>query len=152
LANSNFPTNVGGTTVSVNGRLAQIFYVSPTHVTFLVPPQTEIGTADVIVTNSEGFPSRGSIVTLGSAPGVFTKSGDGTGEALALNSDTLQEGPFDPTDGNLRLTIFATGTRNASALSVTIGGQVITPDLVLASPGMPGLDEIHLRVPGSLKG
>ena len=83
---------------------------------------------------------------------MFTKSGDGTGEALALNSDTLQEAPFDPSDGKLRLTIFATGARNATELSVTIGGQVIVPELVLASPEMPGLDEIHLKAPASLKG
>lgn len=152
LPNGTFPTNVGGTTVTVNGRSAQIFFVSPTQVNFLVPPQTELGTADVIVTNSEGFPSRGSVATLRSAPGIFTKTGDGTGEALALNSDTLQEAPFDPSDGKLRLTIFATGARNAAQLSVTIGGQVITPEMVLTVPDMPGLDEIHLRVPASLKG
>jgi len=152
LASRTFPTNVGGTTVTVNGRPAQIFFVSPSEVNFLVPPQTELGTADVIVTNSEGFPSRGSVTTLQSAPGVFTKSGDGTGEALALNSDTLQEAPFDPSDGKLRLTIFATGARNAAQLSVTIGGQTIVPELLLASPEMPGLDEIHLKAPASLKG
>jgi uncharacterized repeat protein (TIGR01451 family) len=152
LANGTFPINVGGTTVTVNGRPAQIFFVSPSQVNFLVPPQTELGTADVIVTNSEGFPSRGSVTTLRSAPGVFTKSGDGTGEALALNSDTLQEAPFDPSEGKLRLTIFATGARNATGLSVTIGGQVIVPELVWASPEMPGLDEIHLKAPASLKG
>ncbi len=152
LPNGTFPTNVGGTTVTVNGRSAQIFFVSPTQVNFLVPPQTELGTADVVVMNSEGFPSRGSVATLRSAPGIFTKTGDGTGEALALNSDTLQEGPFDPSDGKLRLTFFATGARNATQISVTIGGQVITPDMVLASPDMPGLDEIHLRVPAGLKG
>src|ERR1043166_8414516 len=109
-----FPTNVNGTSVTVNGRAAQIFFISPTQVNFLVPPQTELGTADVVVTNPDNFPSRGSVTTLRAAPGVFTKSGDGTGEAIALNSDTLQDGPFDPTDGNLRLTIFATGAKNAS--------------------------------------
>jgi uncharacterized protein (TIGR03437 family) len=152
LANGTFPTNVAGTTVTVNGRPAQIFFLSPSQVNFLVPPQTELGTADVIVTNSEGFPSRGSVATLRSAPGIFTKNGDGIGEALALNSDTLQESPFDPSDGKLRLTLFATGARNASELSVTIGGQVIVPELVLASNEMPGLDEIHLKAPASLKG
>lgn len=151
-ANGAFPTNVGGTTVTVNGRSAQIFFVSPSQVNFLIPPQTELGTADVVVTNSEGFPSRGSVATLRSAPGMFTKLGDGTGEALALNSDTLQEGPFDPGDGKLRLTIFATGARNATQLSVTIRGQVLVPELVLSSPEMPGLDEIHLKAPASLKG
>ncbi|HYX28378.1 MAG TPA: Calx-beta domain-containing protein [Pyrinomonadaceae bacterium] len=152
LSNGTFPTNVGGTTVTVNGRPAQIFFVSPAQVNFLVPPQTEIGTADIIVTNSEGFPSRGSIATTRSAPGVFTKTGDGTGEALALNSDTLQASPFDPSNGKLRLTVFATGARNATTLSVTMGGQSMTPELVLPSADMPGLDEIHVHVPAVLKG
>ncbi|HEX8899434.1 MAG TPA: lamin tail domain-containing protein, partial [Chthoniobacterales bacterium] len=152
LPNGTFPTSVGGTTVTVNGRLAQIFFVSPAQLNFLVSPETEIGTADVIVTNSEGFPFRGSIATLRSAPGVFTKSGDGTGEAVVLNSDTLQASPFDPGNGNLRLTIFATGIRNATTLSITIGGQTLTPELFLPSAELPGLDEIHVHVPASLKG
>src|SRR5205085_2132899 len=123
LPNGTFPTNVGGTTVTVNGRAAQIFFVSPGQVNFLVPPQTEIGTAEVVITNSENFTSRGTVPTLRAAPGVFSKSGDGSGPGVILNSDTLQEGPFDPTDGNLRLTIFTTGARNASQTSVSLGGQ-----------------------------
>jgi hypothetical protein len=152
LPNGTFPTNVGGTTVTVNGRAAQIFFVSPGQVNFLVPPQTEIGTADVVITNSENFTSRGSVATLRAAPGVFTKSGDGSGPGVILNSDTLQEGPFDPTNGNLRLTIFTTGARNASQTSVGIGGRVVNAENVLASPDMPGLDEVHVRVPGDLRG
>src|SRR5882724_1768879 len=152
LPNGSFPTNVGGTTVTVNGRAAQIFFVSPGQVNFLVPAQTEIGTADVVITNSENFTSRGTVPTLRSAPGVFSKSGDGTGPSVILNSDTLMEGPFDPTDGNLRLTIFATGARNATQNLVSMGGRVVTPESVIASPDMPGLDEVHLLVPRDLRG
>jgi hypothetical protein len=152
LPNGTFPTNVGGTTVTVNGRAAQIFFVSPGQVNFLVPPQTEIGTAEVVIPNSENFTSRGTVSILRAAPGVFTKSGDGTGPGLILNSDTLQEGPFDPTSGNLRLTIFATGARNASQTSVSIGGRVVTPENVIASTDMPGLDEVHVLVPRDLRG
>src|SRR4029077_14304704 len=114
LPNGTFPTTVGGTTVTVNGRSAQIFFVSPGQVNFLAPAATEIGTAEVVITNSEGFQSRRSVPTLRSAPGVFTKLGDGTGEGMVLNSDALQSGPFDPTGGNLRLTIFTTGARDAT--------------------------------------
>ncbi|MDX6385386.1 MAG: hypothetical protein QOK48_2959, partial [Blastocatellia bacterium] len=152
LPNGTFPTNVGGTTVTVNGRAAQIFFVSPGQVNFLVPPQTEIGTAEIVITNSENFISRGTVPTLRAAPGVFTKSGDGSGPGVILNSDTLQEGPFDPTDGNLRLTIFTTGARNASQNSVSLGGQVVNAESVLASTDMPGLDEVHVRVPSNLRG
>src|SRR5207253_643028 len=78
--------------------------------------------------------------------------GDGTGDGVILNSDTLQPGPFDPTGGNLRLTIFATGARNAIQTLVSIGGRIVTPEPVIASPDMSGLDEIHVRVPADLRG
>jgi Calx-beta domain/Lamin Tail Domain/WD40-like Beta Propeller Repeat len=152
LPNGTFPTNVAGTRVTVNGRDAQIFFVSPAQVIFLVPPQTEIGTAEVIVTNVENFPSRGNVPTLRAAPGVFTKTGDGIGEGQILNSDTLQEGPFDPTGGNLHLSIFATGARNATQTIVSIGGRLVNADSVIASSNMPGLDEVHVRVPSDLRG
>jgi uncharacterized protein (TIGR03437 family) len=152
LPNGTFPTNVDGIAVTVNGRAAEIFFVSPGQVNFLVPPQTEIGIADVMVTNSENFASRGSVTILQAAPGVFTKSGDGSGPGIILTSDFLEEGPFDPTNGNLRLTVFATGARAASQNSIVMGGRVVTAESVIASPDMPGLDEINLLVPRDLRG
>jgi Tol biopolymer transport system component/predicted secreted protein len=150
--NGTFPTNVGGTTVTVNGRAAQILFVSPGQVNFLVPPQTEIGTADVVITNSENFNSRGTVPTLRSAPGVFTTIGDGAGAGVILDSAFLQEGPFDPTSGKLRLTIFVTGARNASQTLVSMGGRVVNAELVFPSLGMAGLDEVDVLVPADLRG
>ncbi|MDT4968945.1 MAG: uncharacterized protein QOJ64_3682, partial [Acidobacteriota bacterium] len=150
--NGTFPTTVAGTTVTVNGRSAQIFYVSPTLVYFLVPPQTELGTATVIVTNSEGFRSQGTVPVLRAAPGLFTRSGDGTGEGVILNAQTEQPGPFDPSDGNLRLVIFATGVRNATTVTATAAGRALTVESFVASADMPGFDEIRVRVPADLRG
>jgi uncharacterized protein (TIGR03437 family) len=147
-----FPTNVGGTTVTVNDRPAQIFFVSPTQVNLLLPPAAEIGAAEVIVTNPDGFPSRATVATLRAAPGVFTYSGDGLGEGVVLNADTLQPGPFDPSSGNLRLIIFSTGVRNATTVSVTAGGRALTVESIAQTPNMPGMDEIHVLVPADLRG
>jgi uncharacterized protein (TIGR03437 family) len=152
LSSGAFPTNVEGTTVMVNGRAAQIFFVSPGQVNFLVPPQTEMGTADVLIVNAENFSSRGSVTTLRAAPGVFATSGDGDGPGVILDSDALHEGPFDPTEGNLRLTVFATGARNALLTSVVMGGRVVSPESVIVSPDMPGLDEVNVLVPRDLRG
>src|SRR5262249_40552559 len=96
LPNGTFPTNVAGTTVTVDGRAAQIFFVSPDRVHFLAPLQTEIGTAEVVITNADGFQTKGSVPTLRAAPGIFTKTGDGIGEGMIVNADTLADGPFDP--------------------------------------------------------
>jgi uncharacterized repeat protein (TIGR01451 family) len=148
----NFPTNVGGTTVTVNGRTAQIFFVSPTRVHFLVPALTEIGTAEVVITNADGFASRGSVPILRAAPGIFTKTGDGLGAGQIINADTEAEGPFDPTNGNLRLLIFSTGVRNSLVTTVSIGGRVVNAESVSPSPDMPGLDEVRVVVPADLRG
>ncbi|HEY3041514.1 MAG TPA: lamin tail domain-containing protein [Pyrinomonadaceae bacterium] len=147
-----FPTSVGGTTVTVNGQPAQIFFVSPTEVHFHVPAATVLGSAEVVVTNSDGFQSRGTVTTLRSAPGMFTKSGDGLGEGMTLNADTLQPGPFDPSSGELRLIIFATGVRNGATVSVTAGGRALNLESIVSSPNMPGLDEVHVLVPADLRG
>jgi uncharacterized protein (TIGR03437 family) len=152
LPDGTFPTNVAGTTVTVNGRSAQIFFVSPTQVQFLVPPQTELGPAEVVVTNVDGFGSRGNVQVFNASPGIFTKTGDGLGEGMILNSDTLQEGPFDPSGGSLRLLIYTTGARGASTTTVNIAGRVLNAQSVLASPDMPGLDEVRVVVPADLRG
>ncbi|MDQ2974904.1 MAG: lamin tail domain-containing protein, partial [Acidobacteriota bacterium] len=147
-----FPFNTGGTTVTVNGRPAQIFFVSPTQVNFHVPPATGVATAEVVITNSEGFPSRGTVSSPRAAPGVFTYSSDGLGDGVVLDADTLQPGPFDPTSGNLRLIIFSTGVHNGSQVSVTAGGRALTFEPIVSSPSLPGLDELHVHVPPDLRG
>jgi uncharacterized protein (TIGR03437 family) len=151
-ANGTFPTNVAGTTVTVNGRAAQIFFVSPDRVQLLVPPQTEIGNAEVVITNADGFASRGTVPILRAAPGIFTKTGDGVGEGMILDADTLAQGSFDPTSGNLRLLIFTTGARNALQTTVNIGGRIVNAESVAPSPDMVGLDEVRVRVPSDLRG
>ena len=152
LPNGTFPTYVAGTTVTVNGRSAQIFYVSRDRVHFLLPPQTEIGNADVVVTNADGFASRGTVSVLRAAPGIFTRTGDGIGEGVILDSDTSQTGPFDPTSGNLRLSIFSTGVRNSIQTTVNIGGRIVNAESVVPSSDMVGLDEVLVRVPSDLRG
>ncbi|HEX8140179.1 MAG TPA: Calx-beta domain-containing protein [Pyrinomonadaceae bacterium] len=147
-----FPRNVGGTTVTVNGRAAQIFFVSPAQVNFLVPPETEIGTAEVVVTASDGFQTKGTVSVMRAAPGVFTYSGDGRGEGVILDADTLTPGPFDPSNGQRRLIVCSTGVRGATQVVVTIGGRVVTVEAVVEGPRLPGLDEIHLLLPADLRG
>jgi uncharacterized protein (TIGR03437 family) len=151
-ADGTFPTTLAGTSVTVNGRSAQIFFVSPAQVNFLMPAATELGSAEVVVSNSEGFPSRGTVPMQRAAPGVFTFPGDGTGEGVILKEDTLTVGPFDPTDGNVHLIIFCTGVRNASQISLSAGGRTFAFDYVIGSTGMPGMDELHARLPADLRG
>lgn len=140
-----------GTTVTVNGQTANLFFASPDEVIFVVPNSLPEGPAEFIVTNSEGLSSKADAVIAATAPGVFTASGDGRGDAIILNSDTLTPGPFDPSNGGLRLSIFATGVARAKNVSVTINGKPAGVETVAPS-SLPGLDEIHVSVPAELRG
>jgi hypothetical protein len=79
LAQSNFspntlpwPTNVQGTTVSVNGTLAPISFISPTQINFQIPAGTATGTATVII-NNNGSPSNTFMLSIvAAAPGIFS--------------------------------------------------------------------------------
>lgn len=151
-ADGAFSPTVGGTSVTVNGLPAQIFFVSPNEVHFHLPVATALGIAEVVITNSDGFQSRENITVLRAAPGIFTGTGDGLGEATILNADTLQPAPFNPTSGNLRLIVFATGVRNGTTVSITAAGRVLTLESIAHTANMPGMDEIHVLVPADLRG
>ena len=142
---------VAGTKIKVNGQEARIFYASPEEVVFAVPSGLSNGPAEILVTNSDGFSSKAEAVISAAAPGIFTIEGDGRGEAVILDSDTLTTAPFDPSNGHLRLSIFATGTAHAKNISATIKGKDVPVETV-ASSRLKGLDEIHVLVPSDLSG
>jgi uncharacterized protein (TIGR03437 family) len=150
--NGQFPLSLAGTTVTINGRAASILFVSHTQVTFVAPPETEFGAAEVVIKNSEGFQSRTNVTITPAAPGLFSVTGDGRGEGIILNADTLQKGPFDPTSGQLRLLVFATGARGSSDLSVSIAGHPLPVESIQRSNDLPGLDEVHVLIPPDLRG
>ena len=140
------------TTVTVNGRQAtRIYYAATDEVVLVVPGELSAGPAEFLVTNGEGLSSKAEAIIFGAAPGVFTVAGDGRGDAIVLDSDTLSTGPFDPSNGQLRLSIFATGVAQANNVSVTICGKSSVVETV-ARAKLIGLDEIHVLVPAELRG
>lgn len=151
FAGSEPPFTVAGTQVKVNGQDARVFYASPEEVVFVVPDGIANGRAEFVVTNADGFSSKAEAVVSTSAPGIFTALGDGRGEAIILDSDTLAPGAFDPSHGELRLSVFATGVAHAKKISVTIKGKPVTVEAVAASR-LLGLEEIHVFVPPELSG
>ncbi len=155
LSGGAFPQTLGGASLTVNGRRAQLFYVSPTQINFHVPAETETGTAQIVARNHDGHESRASVTVLRAAPGVFTESGDGSGAAIALDAETALRSPFDPIDAAdrpRRLIIFSTGVRHAESLNVNLGGRALVIEHVLPSRDLPGLDEIHVLLTRSLAG
>jgi len=137
--------------VKVNDRSAQIIYASAEEVIFVVPGDLASGPAEFLVTNAEGLSSRAEAIISSAAPGVFTVTGDGRGDAVILDADTLTIGPFDPSNGKLRLSIFATGVIQATNVSVTINAKPAVVEAV-SSTSFSGLDQINVLVPADLRG
>ena len=147
LVDGNLPFAINETTVQVNGKPACLIYASPEEVLFLVPGELRDGPAEVLLTNSEGFPSKAMATIVQAAPGLFNDND----QAIILDADTLKSGPFDPTNDKIRIVVFATGARHASDATINIAGESITADQILPST-FPGLDEIYLHVPAQLRG
>ena len=63
LGNGDFPTSLGGTSVTINGKAAYLSLVSPTEINLEAPDDTATGSVPVVVTTTSG--SATSTVTLG---------------------------------------------------------------------------------------
>jgi uncharacterized protein (TIGR03437 family) len=73
--NGNFPITLGGTSVTIDGISAYLWYVSPTQINLQAPDNTNTGKVNVVVTTANG--SATSTVTLGEFAPSFSVLGDG---------------------------------------------------------------------------
>ena len=155
LPGGSFPTMVENLSVSVGGHAAQIFFASPTQLNFKLPAALGAGLNEFVVRNHDGFELRGEFNVARAAPGVFTLSGTGAGEAVALENSTLRPGPFDVTDEAgepRRLIVFCTGLRDARQVEALVGNRPVRVEAVVPSPDLPGLDQLHLALSSALRG
>lgn len=67
---NDFPTNLGGVTVTINGKAAYLWFVSPTQINLQAPDDTARGTVTVTVTNPNGTTS--ATVTLAAESPSFS--------------------------------------------------------------------------------
>ncbi len=176
------PTELDGTRVIVSDamgeeRTAQLFFVSPSQVNYLVPQGTASGTATVSVRRGGSDIAQGAMTVERVAPGLFSASATGRGVAAAVvlrvnasgrqtfepvarfNSQTnrFEAVPIDlgPETDQVFLIAFGTGFRNRSALSAVIciiGGANAETLFAGASPDFVGLDQANIRIPRNLAG
>ena len=73
--NGDFPTTLGGVTVTINGKPAYLWFVSPTQINLQAPDDSVTGSVDVVISNGNG--SVTAKVTLGQSSPSFSLLGDG---------------------------------------------------------------------------
>jgi len=92
VINGNLPTNLSGTSVTIDGKPAYVYYISPGQVNVQAPNDTALGQVNIVVTIN-GVASAAATAILGTvAPTFFTLDGtyadgvipvpDGTGSNL----------------------------------------------------------------------
>ncbi len=176
------PTELAGTTVTfLDARgatlQAQLLYVSPQQVNFVVPADLVRGPAVMTVINADGGISRGAVAISDTAAGLFSANSDGSGVAAAYvlrvkpdNSQSYEPVAifdeslkafvplpidFGPPGDKLYLVLFGTGIRNRSTFSffqLTIGGHFPNVLFAGAQGFYAGLDQINAELSPFLTG
>jgi uncharacterized protein (TIGR03437 family) len=163
------PTELAGTTVTVNGIPAALLYVSPTQINFITPSNLDVGAAAIIVSNPNGSYALGTSQITPTAPAIFTSDASGRGDAAALaTTDGINytPPPFDiMVNGKPNyIVMFGTGIRNVAAVNsgdengvaesmrVTIDGIEARVLYAGAQGQFIGLDQINVELPATLQG
>ena len=110
-----FGTTLGGTTVTINGVAAPVFYASAMQVNAIVPYEVSGATAGITVAYQGGISSAVSVPLAASSPNLFTYNATGAGEAAAFNVvDGTVNSATNPEKVGGYIELFATGAGQTS--------------------------------------
>jgi uncharacterized protein (TIGR03437 family) len=165
------PINIEGTSVTVNGVSAHLYFVSPGQINAQLPSLAEYATPaseSVVVTSSAGISASFAVPTHFQVPAAFTSNSSGCGQVAALNitpagvvSMNLPSNSAQPGD---YLAVFGTGfgppaqpvadgtaspvlklVTGVSARLGNSGSAVITYQGL--APSFAGVDQINMLIP-----
>ena len=179
------PTSLGGVSLQIvdgagKSQSAELLYVSPGQINYLVPPDTAAGNATISLTNGTGNVLSGTALVQPVAPALFTANGNGQGvvaanayrtvvstavvtPTLVFECGTAPESCVPvPIDLGLYAPVtvmaYATGVlgrSNDAAVTVTIGSTVV-PLLCItsldSSSPLAGINLVTFGLPGGLRG
>jgi uncharacterized protein (TIGR03437 family) len=159
------------------GRLAPLFYVSPTQINYLVPPDTQNGLALLTIHSADGNVATGNIQIETIAPGLFSANATGQGVAAAVALRVKPDGTqlFEPVSewddarrqfialpidvsqegDQMFLILFGTGIRHHAPMSeaeVRIGTLSINTLYAGQQGDFVGLDQVNIPLPKTLMG
>jgi uncharacterized protein (TIGR03437 family) len=155
-------TTLAGTTAMLNGRLMPLYYVSPGQVNAMVPYETPLGPATLVV-SVNGVTSASYAVNISPAsPGIITF---GDNRAVAVNEDGSLNTASNPAKPGSTLVIYligigptdlavATGAaapldnlaRPSGPSTVTLGSQTVSPLFLGLTPGSVALAQLNLKL------
>ena len=167
------PNILDGTSVTVGGSALPLFFVSAGQINAQLPFQVANGSVQLTVRNSAGSTATRSITISAAAPGVFTTTSNGKGNAIAVHADFKLVQKI--TGGNAlageTIILFCTGlgaldnfnSAGTIAPSVPLANTVQKPTVLMdgrpaqvvfsgLAPGFIGLYQINFVVPQGVGG
>ena len=160
LVGGSLPTVIDGVSVSVNGVPAEISFVGPSQVDFLIPATAAVGAAQIQVISNEQVSAPATVNLTLTAPAFFWLTGNKYIVSTHANGTvtgpaTLIPGATTPVKAGETIALYGTGfTVNtpgvgAAALpSVTIGG--VTSTVTFAGQIDAGITQINVLVPATV--
>jgi uncharacterized protein (TIGR03437 family) len=148
---------LAGTKVSFDGKYTPIVYASPSEVIVVCP---NVASANVTVEAASGRSASVHIQVQGTAPGIFTMDGSGTGQASAsIEGGVLIAAPrnylyaAEPAQPGDHLTVPVTGLNpNTSFMtSAQIGDMYVPVDWVRPVAGWAGVMEVGVTLPAAVR-
>ena len=161
------PASVAGVSVTINGKAAPIYFLSPTQINFQVPwssPTT--GTASVVVSVAGGNSNTVAVPVSSAGPGLFYLPG---GNAIVQNQDFSLNDPSNPAARGSTIMAYLTGSGPLSqaqqdgvpapdstlvtmtaAYSAKIGSTTAQVSFAGLAPSFIGLVQMNIVVPASL--
>lgn len=163
---SPLPTNLGGTSVTVNGIPAALLFVSPTRINLQIPFETTGETAEIIATTPAGTSSAAVDVDQ-AQPGIFFDPTTGLGALVNIETGvTLWEQPLpagataavfcaglgavDPTVGTGQPAPLNPRAETVLTVEAEIDGRSANVLLSGLAPGYSGLYQVNIELPTDL--
>jgi uncharacterized protein (TIGR03437 family) len=166
-----FPSVLNDVSVSINGLPAPVYFVSASQLNVLVPFATTGPTATIVVQNGSVRSNAVTVPVAATAPGIYTLDQSGTGGGALLHLDYSLVNAVKPATAGETVLVYLTGLgtvtppltdgtagtittlyKSDADLVVYVGGQPANVLFKGLAPGYPGLYQLNVTLPASLKG
>lgn len=166
------PTSANGTSVTIDGVLCPLLYVSPSQMNFQAPMGLRPGMATATV-NNNGRSFSTTVQVLSAASGIFTSDYYANG-GLAILQDSRTGALLDasnPAVAGGNVTMYFTGigpitnnpgtggvalgspslSQSTSTVGLTVNGISVQPSFTGLAPGFAGLGQLNFQYPSALR-
>lgn len=162
------PISLVDTSVTINGVVAPLLYVSATQINMQVPFEVAAGNATVVVRSGGRSSAPFPISVLHAAPGLFF---NGEGQAAVINDGGAANSAQAPASAGTVISVYLTGIGPVSTsiddgtapaagqtiaatsdVTATIGGFPAEVQFAGLAPLYPGTAQVNLKVPAGASG